>query len=174
LFYQGQGIVRWVLKKCHAFGVTCISEQALIVLEYRVNFSFEFDTLLFFLGVLLLVGMLKELGMLAYFPALYDLMPPVAANFLVGIASALFDNVPLTAALLNSGIEMTLPEWLSLTYSVGVGGSLLIIGSAAGVIAMSKVEALTFVSYLRYFLYLLVAYSIGFIAVLGLGQLLVR
>ena len=86
----------------------------------------------------------------------------------------LFDNVPLTAALLNSGIEMTLPEWLSLTYSVGVGGSLLIIGSAAGVIAMSKVEVLTFVSYLRYFLYLLVAYSIGFIAVLGLGQLLVR
>ena len=67
-----------------------------------------------------------------------------------------------------------LPEWLSLTYSVGVGGSLLIIGSAAGVIAMSKVEVLTFVSYLRYFLYLLVAYSIGFIAVLGLGQLLVR
>ena len=141
------------------------------VLEYIRKI--EFDTLLFFLGVLLLVGMLKELGMLAYFPALYDLMPPVAANFLVGIASAMFDNVPLTAALLNSGIEMTLPEWLSLTYSVGVGGSLLIIGSAAGVIAMSKVEALTFVSYLRYFLYLLVAYSVGFVAVLGLGQWLV-
>lgn len=72
------------------------------VLEYIRKI--EFDTLLFFLGVLLLVGMLKELGMLAYFPALYDLMPPVAANFLVGIASAMFDNVPLTAALLNSGI----------------------------------------------------------------------
>ncbi len=132
----------------------------------------EFDTLLFFLGVLLLVGMLKELGMLAYFPALYEVMPPVAANFVVGMASALFDNVPLTAALLNSGIEMTLPEWLSLTYSVGVGGALLVIGSAAGVIAMSKVEALTFGSYLKYFGYLLVAYSIGFVAVLGLGSLL--
>ena len=56
---------------------------------------------------------------------------------------------------------------------MGVGGALLVIGSAAGVIAMSKVEALTFVSYLRYFLYLLVAYSVGFVAVLGLGQLLV-
>ncbi|ERP90019.1 sodium:proton antiporter [Alcanivorax sp. P2S70] len=139
------------------------------ILEYIRKI--EFDTLLFFLGVLLLVGMLKELGMLAYFPALYDVMPPVAANFLVGLASALFDNVPLTAALLNSGIEMTLPEWLSLTYSVGVGGALLVIGSAAGVIAMSKVEALTFASYLRYFGYLLVAYSVGFFAVLGLGSL---
>ena len=140
------------------------------VLEYIRKI--EFDTLLFFLGVLLLVGMLKELGMLAYFPALYEVMPPVAANFLVGLASALFDNVPLTAALLNSGIEMNLAQWLSLTYSVGVGGALLVIGSAAGVIAMSKIEALTFGSYLRYFGYLLVAYSVGFVAVLGLGQLL--
>ncbi len=140
------------------------------VLEYIRKI--EFDTLLFFLGVLLLVGMLKELGMLAYFPALYEVMPPVAANFVVGMASALFDNVPLTAALLNSGIEMTLPEWLSLTYSVGVGGALLVIGSAAGVIAMSKVEALTFGSYLRYFGYLLAAYSVGFVAVLALGSLL--
>lgn len=140
------------------------------ILEYIRKI--EFDTLLFFLGVLLLVGMLKELGMLAYFPALYDVMPPVAANFVVGMASALFDNVPLTAALLNSGIEMSLPEWLSLTYSVGVGGALLVIGSAAGVIAMSKIEALTFGTYLRYFGYLLVAYSIGFVAVLGLGSLL--
>ena len=140
------------------------------ILEYIRKI--EFDTLLFFLGVLLLVGMLKELGMLAYFPALYDVMPPVAANYLVGLASALFDNVPLTAALLNSGIAMTLPEWLSLTYSVGVGGSLLVIGSAAGVIAMSKVSALTFGSYLRYVFYLLTAYSVGFAAVLGLGALL--
>jgi len=140
------------------------------ILEYIRKI--EFDTLLFFLGVLLLVGMLKELGMLAYFPALYDAMPPVAANFIVGMASALFDNVPLTAALLNSGIEMSLAEWLSLTYSVGVGGALLVIGSAAGVIAMSKVEALTFGSYLKYFGYLLVAYSVGYVAVLGLGTLL--
>ncbi|MCK2169445.1 hypothetical protein MY522_22130, partial [Thalassospira xiamenensis] len=75
----------------------------------------EFDTLLFFLGVLLLVGMLKELGILAYFPKLYDIMPTLAANYVVGMVSALFDNVPLTAALLKSGIEMTLPQWLTLT-----------------------------------------------------------
>ena len=119
----------------------------------------EFDTLLFFLGVLLLVGMLKELGVLA-------------ANYVMGLVSSLFDNVPLTAALLNSGIEMTLPQWLTLTYAVGVGGSLLVIGSAAGVVAMSKVESLTFGSYLKYSGYLLVAYSVGFAGVLGVSALL--
>lgn len=132
----------------------------------------EFDTLLFFLGVLLLVGMLKELGVLAYFPHLYDVMPPLAANYVMGLVSSLFDNVPLTAALLNSGIEMTLPQWLTLTYAVGVGGSLLVIGSAAGVVAMRKVESLTFGSYLKYSGYLLVAYSVGFAGVLGVSALL--
>ena len=123
-------------------------------------------------GVLLLVGMLKELGVLAYFPHLYDVMPPLAANYVMGLVSSLFDNVPLTAALLNSGIEMTLPQWLTLTYAVGVGGSLLVIGSAAGVVAMSKVESLTFGSYLKYSGYLLVAYSVGFAGVLGVSALL--
>ena len=132
----------------------------------------EFDTLLFFLGVLLLVGMLKEQGVLAYFPKLYDILPPLAANYVMGLVSSLFDNVPLTAALLNSGIEMTLDQWLTLTYAVGVGGSLLVIGSAAGVVAMSKVEGLTFGTYLKYSGYLLVAYTAGFLGVLGLGSLL--
>lgn len=133
----------------------------------------EFDTLLFFLGVLLLVGMLKELHVLDYFPALYELMPTFVANYLVGLASALFDNVPLTAALLQSGIQMSPSNWLGLTYSVGVGGSLLIIGSAAGVVAMSKIESLTFVSYLRFLLYLLFAFTLGYAAVIGLSQLIV-
>ena len=132
----------------------------------------EFDTLLFFLGVLLLVGMLKELGVLAYFPELYQYMPAMAANFVVGLLSALFDNVPLTAALLKSGISMDLREWLTLTYAVGVGGSLLAIGSAAGVVAMSKVESLTFGAYLRFSGYLLVAYSIGFAGVVLVGSVM--
>ncbi len=71
--------------------------------------------------------MLKELGVLAYFPHMYDLMPPLAANYVMGLVSSLFDNVPLIAALLNSGIEITLPKWLSLTYAVGVGCLLLVL-----------------------------------------------
>lgn len=125
----------------------------------------EFETLLFFLGVLLLVGMLKELAVLEIFPALYTELPPLVANFLMGICSSMVDNVPLTAALLDSGLEMDKAGWLSLTYSVGVGGSLLVIGSAAGVVAMGKMPSLTFGSYLRYFLPILVAYAIGYAGV---------
>ena len=132
----------------------------------------EFDTLLFFLGVLLLVGMLKELQLLDNVSKLYQLLPIDIANYVVGLASSIFDNVPLTAALLKSDISMGLSEWLILTYSVGVGGSLLVIGSAAGVVAMSKVQELTFVSYLKYFLYLLFAFSIGFISLLVLTRFL--
>lgn len=122
----------------------------------------EYDTLLFFVGVLLLVGALKEVGMLSKFTHLYELMPAQYANYLMGILSAAVDNVPLTAALLKAEIAMSPQQWLSFTYATGVGGSMLIIGSAAGIIAMSKVKALTFMSYLRMSLYLLIAYTIGY------------
>ena len=122
----------------------------------------EFDTLLFFLGVLLIIGLLKEIGVLRQLTALYELLPSSWANYVLGMASALLDNVPLTAAVLKADIEMSSAEWLSLTYATGVGGSLLIIGSAAGIIAMSKVREVTFISYLRMFFFLLIAYSFGY------------
>ena len=122
----------------------------------------EFDTLMFFLGILLLVGMLKEIGVLDSLVRIYEVMPPVAANFVMGLFSAVVDNVPLTAALLKSNISMSPAEWLSLTYAVGVGGSMLVIGSAAGIIAMSKVEILTFATYARYVLFLAIAFAIGY------------
>lgn len=131
----------------------------------------EFDTLLFFLGVLLLVGMLKELHVLDQLPELYSVMPVWAANYFVGLLSAMVDNVPLTAAILKSGVEMNTADWLGLTYATGVGGSLLIVGSAAGVIAMSKISELTFLSYMRFFHYLLVAYTAGFAMVWLIGRL---
>lgn len=132
----------------------------------------EYDTLLFFLGILLLVGMLKEIGVLNSLLGIYELLPTTAANFVMGMFSSLVDNVPLTAALLKAGIPMTEAQWLSLTYSVGVGGSLLVIGSAAGVVAMSKVEAVTFGSFARYSLMLLAAFAAGFGGSLVVGQLL--
>ena len=144
-------------------------EQNPNVLEYVREI--EFDTLLFFLGVLLLVGMLKELSVLELLPQLYTLMPTVVANYIIGILSAFVDNVPLTAAILQSDIPMTKGEWLGLTYAVGVGGSLLIVGSAAGVIALSKLEELSFISYLRFIHWLLVAYTCGYLAVMALTKL---
>lgn len=135
-------------------------KEELKILEYIRHI--EYETLLFFLGVLLLVGMLKEIGVLETLTSLYAQLSPTVANYSSGIISSLLDNVPLTAALLKAGPELSTPEWLGLTYAVGVGGSLLAIGSAAGILAMSKVKGLTFLAYLRYFPALLVAYSAGF------------
>jgi Na+/H+ antiporter NhaD/arsenite permease-like protein len=132
----------------------------------------EFDTLLFFLGILLLVGALKEIHALTSFIAIYELLPTWMANYVMGLLSAVIDNVPLTAALLKSDVMMDTAHWLSLTYAVGVGGSLLIIGSAAGIVAMSKVKGLTFLVYLKYFFALLLSYTLGFAGVMLLGRFL--
>jgi len=132
----------------------------------------EFDTLLFFLGILLLVGMMKEIGVLDSLVKAYELMPTTAANYVMGLLSSLVDNVPLTAALLKSEITMSTASWLTLTYAVGVGGSLLVIGSAAGIVAMSKVEAITFISFMRYSGLILIAYSVGFAGSYLIGQVL--
>lgn len=132
----------------------------------------EYDTLLFFLGILLLVGMLKEIGVLTMAADVYAQYDPRLSNYVAGIISALLDNVPLTAALLKASPVLSTPEWLALTYAVGVGGSLLAIGSAAGIIAMSKVEGMTFVSYLRYFPALLLAYSVGYGIALWLSNVM--
>lgn len=145
------------------------SETKPNVLEYVRDI--EFDTLLFFLGVLLLVGMLKEMSVLDLLPQLYQMMPIYMANYIVGILSALVDNVPLTAAILKSGIEMDTAQWLGLTYAVGVGGSILIIGSAAGVIALSKLQELSFITYLRFIHWLLVAYTVGYCAVMAIASI---
>ncbi len=125
----------------------------------------EYDALLFFLGVLLLVGILKEIGVLDGFTQLYQYLPAITVNYLVGFMSSVIDNVPLTAALLKSGVDMKITEWLTLTYATGVGGSILVIGSAAGIIAMSKVKGLNFISYLRNALYLIIAYTVGYVGV---------
>jgi len=136
------------------------NKEELQILEYIRQV--EYDTLLFFLGILLLVGMLKEIGTLDLLTQVYSQFDPNISNFVAGIGSALLDNVPLTAALLKAEPVLNTPEWLGLTYSVGVGGSLLVIGSAAGIIAMSKVKELTFVSYLKFVPALALCYSVGY------------
>ncbi|MGI2257833.1 sodium:proton antiporter NhaD [Shewanella sp. GXUN23E] len=130
------------------------------ILEYVRRI--EFDTLLFFLGILLLVGMLKQIGTLDMLASAYSQVSPTLANYILGIVSALLDNVPMTAALLKADPHLNAEQWLGLTYAVGVGGSLLVIGSASGIIAMSKIKELTFVSYLKYLPSLLLCYSAGY------------
>lgn len=143
------------------------SEQSSILEYIR---QVEYDTLLFFLGILLLVGMLKEIGTLETVAQVYGEFAPEVSNFFAGVISSLLDNVPLTAALLKANPALSTPQWLALTYAVGVGGSLLAIGSAAGILAMSKVEELTFVSYLHYLPALVVAYGSGYALTLALAN----
>jgi Na+/H+ antiporter NhaD/arsenite permease-like protein len=61
---------------------------------------------------------------------------------------------------------MDLPSWLGLTYAVGVGVSLLVIGSAAGIVTMSKVPRLSFARHAKYWLLLLMAYTLGYVLVM--------
>lgn len=140
------------------------------VLEYIRQI--EYDTLLFFLGILLLVGMLQEIHLLSEIAKIYSQFDPQYSNYVTGVVSALLDNVPLTAALLKASPQLNTSDWLGLTYAVGVGGSLLAIGSAAGIIAMSKISSLTFVSYLRYLPALLIAYTVGYVLTLVLAKAL--
>ncbi|WP_448547506.1 sodium:proton antiporter NhaD [Thalassotalea fusca] len=159
------------------FGLSCM----FLIAQYLVRKTnqsilnyireIEFDTLLFFLGVLLIVGMLKEIGVLNQLTGIYRIMDTSVANYLLGMLSAILDNVPLTAALLKADIAMETTDWLALTYATGVGGSMLVIGSAAGIIAMSKVKELNFISYLSMAGYLLVAYSIGYWLSYGLTNM---
>ncbi|WP_233080643.1 sodium:proton antiporter NhaD [Rheinheimera soli] len=164
-----------VLTFLFGLGVMFLAAQYLLRKKTGVNIlhyirEVEFDTLLFFLGVLLLVGILKEIGVLTNITHLYQYLEPVQANYLMGILSAMIDNVPLTAALLKADLTMTAAEWLTLTYATGVGGSILIIGSAAGIIAMSKVKELTFGTYFKMAGYLLGCYSLGYVGVYFVGQ----
>lgn len=112
----------------------------------------EWDTLLFFYGVIMCVGGLGFIGYLAMVSqAMYTDLGPTYANVLVGMASALVDNIPMMFAVLSMEPEMGLGQWLLVTLTAGVGGSLLSIGSAAGVALMGQARGqYTFFSHLKW------------------------
>lgn len=119
----------------------------------------ELPSILFFLGILMAVAALESLGIL--FQLALDLKQTISLDTLViimGIASAIIDNVPLVAASLGMFTEPIDDQlWHFIAYSAGTGGSMLIIGSAAGVVAMGM-EKINFFWYLK---------KIGWIAFLG-------
>ena len=99
----------------------------------------EWDTLLFFFGVILSVGGLGFIGYLTLISEfLYDGLGPTIANLIVGILSAIVDNIPVMFAVITMRPEMSVDQWLLVTLTTGVGGSLLSIGSAAGVALMGQ------------------------------------
>ena len=112
----------------------------------------EWDTLMFFYGIILCVGGLGTLGYLALgSQMMYGDLGPTTANILVGVISAIVDNIPVMFAVLAMTPEMSHGQWLLVTLTAGVGGSLLSIGSAAGVAVMGQARGIyTFFAHLKW------------------------
>ncbi|WJW76368.1 sodium:proton antiporter NhaD [Thiohalobacter sp. IOR34] len=122
----------------------------------------EWDTLLFFYGVVLCVGGLGFLGYLAMASEMmYGEWSATAANVAVGVLSAIVDNIPVMFAVLTMNPDMPTGQWLLVTLTAGVGGSLLSIGSAAGVALMGQARGkYTFFGHLKW----LPVIALGYVA----------
>ncbi|HEY5775426.1 MAG TPA: sodium:proton antiporter NhaD [Xanthomonadales bacterium] len=112
----------------------------------------EWDTLMFFYGVILCVGGLGAFGYLSLgSELLYMGLGPTISNILVGVFSALVDNIPVMFAVLAMNPDMSQGQWLLVTLTAGVGGSMLSIGSAAGVAVMGQARGVyTFFAHLKW------------------------
>ncbi len=112
----------------------------------------EWDTLLFFFGVIMCVGALGYCGYLTLASQwFYGDLGPTKANVLIGLLSAVLDNIPMMVAVLQMHPHMDTGQWLLVTLTAGVGGSLLSVGSAAGVALMGQAKGkYTFFGHLRW------------------------
>ncbi|MCB1788807.1 MAG: sodium:proton antiporter NhaD [Gammaproteobacteria bacterium] len=143
------------------------------VAQYNIFKSLEraeWDTLMFFYGIILCVGGLGTLGYLAVGSELmYGQLGPTSANILVGVLSAIVDNIPVMFAVLAMNPEMSHGQWLLVTLTAGVGGSMLAIGSAAGVAVMGQARGIyTFFAHLKWTW----AIALGYAASIGVHFLL--
>ncbi len=125
----------------------------------------EWDTLLFFYGVVLCVGGLGFIGYLSLTSEMiYAQWGATNANIAVGVLSAIIDNIPVMFAVLTMNPDMSTGQWLLVTLTTGVGGSLLSIGSAAGVALMGQARGqYTFFSHLKW----APVIALGYIASIG-------
>lgn len=123
----------------------------------------EWDTLLFFFGVVFAVGGLQFIGYLDLMShTLYVDMGPTQANISLGILSSVIDNIPVMFSVLSMHPEMNIAQWQLITLTTGVGGSLLSVGSAAGVALMGQGKGLyTFVGHLKWMPAILLGYIVS-------------
>ncbi|SFU31012.1 Na+/H+ antiporter NhaD [Pustulibacterium marinum] len=148
---------------------------------HRALSKIELPSILFFLGILLAVAALESLGMLFEFADVLNTSMPMLGTesagehvsdlvvMLLGAGSAVIDNVPLVAASIGMfSVPVDDPVWHFIAYSAGTGGSMLIIGSAAGVVAMGM-EKINFMWYLKKISWLafvgFISGSIGFMLI---------
>ena len=122
----------------------------------------ENDTLLFFFGILAAVGALHFAGFLAHAVKLYEMFDPTIINVGVGLLSAIVDNVPVMSAVLKANPDISVSQWMLVTMTAGIGGSLISFGSAAGVGVMGKLHGIyTFMSHLKLAWTIMVGYIIS-------------
>ncbi len=153
----------YYLKKTHEPGpntvVTSETPDFSVVVENRQPFDVflrvaraEWDTLLFLCGVILAVGGIGYLGYLTILSELlYVQSGATATNISIGLLSAVLENIPTMSVVLSMAPDMSLGQWLLITLTTGIGGSLLSIGSAAGVALMGQAKGkYTFFSHLRW------------------------
>ncbi|MFC2751001.1 MAG: sodium:proton antiporter NhaD [Campylobacter sp.] len=131
------------------------NEEPMHVFHYMSKI--ENNTLFFFFGILAAVGALHFVGFLNYAVSLYDKFGATAVNIGVGFLSAIVDNVPVMSAVLKAnpmmGADMgeNLSQWLLVTLTAGIGGSMISFGSAAGVGVMGKLKGIyTFGAHMKY------------------------
>jgi len=156
------------LKKLHGKGFDVFNSMAKI----------ENNTLMFFFGILAAVGALYFIGWLALASIVYhpEYLGATAANIGVGFLSSIVDNVPVMSAILKANPHMDLSQWMLVTLTAGVGGSLISFGSAAGVGVMGKLQGIyTFGTHMKYAWMVLVGYIVSCVVwytqyqILGIG-----
>ena len=109
---------------------------------YRRMAEVENDTLLFFFGLLAAVSGLSYIGYIAIAANIYNTVDPFWVNVMIGVVSAIIDNVPLMFAVLKANPVMDTTQWMLVTLTAGIGGSLISFGSAAGVGVMGKLRGI--------------------------------
>jgi len=138
------------------------TKQNVDVNIFQAMSKIENNTLLFFFGILAAVGALHFIGFLEYAAKLYEIFNPTAVNVGVGFLSAIVDNVPVMSAVLKANPAIDHAQWMLVTMTAGIGGSLISFGSAAGVGVMGKMQGIyTFASHIKLAWTVLVGYVIS-------------
>lgn len=142
----------YFLKKKHHVDVSIFQAMSKI----------ENNTLLFFFGILAAVGALHFIGFLEYAAKLYEVFDPTMVNIGVGFLSAIVDNVPVMSAVLKADPSIDHAQWMLVTMTAGIGGSLISFGSAAGVGVMGKMQGIyTFASHIKLAWTVLIGYFVS-------------
>jgi Na+/H+ antiporter NhaD/arsenite permease-like protein len=143
-----------------------LADDDMVLDSFKQIERVEWDTLLFFFGIIFAVGGLGVLGYLAVASQfLYVDFGATTANVAIGVLSAIVDNIPLMFAVLTMDPAMSDGQWLLVTLTAGVGGSLLSIGSAAGVALMGQARGhYTFFSHLKWSWAIALGYAASIIA----------